>query len=202
MSLVNRGWGTFCVLLGMGRVWSTQVEINFVPSLVWEDFGQNNLSLLAYERFGPHLLSSCGLLIGIGWDWSTLVETKFVPSLAHGLHILRWIICPRWNGMGLVHTYSVKYCIGWQGMEWWNALCFLPGFRCVWSIQFDMHFVNSLAWEVFCHYLMIYILRPRCHGMGIVKTCWHGIFVHAGTLWIILMHFVLAGMGEVRSTHV
>ena len=59
------------------------------------------MSLLAYERFGQHLLGSCVLLIGMGWDLSTLVETHFVPSLAHGLHIqMDNLSSLEWDGIG------------------------------------------------------------------------------------------------------
>jgi hypothetical protein len=42
--LVNRCCYTFCVVAGMGWVWSTHVEIHVESSLAWDGFGQNMVS--------------------------------------------------------------------------------------------------------------------------------------------------------------
>jgi hypothetical protein len=90
------------------------------------------------------------LLAGIGGVSSAQVQIYFVYSLAwkgFGKHILRYILCPRWNGRHLVKTCR-------------DALCVLTGMEWIWSTHVDIDFVPSLAWEVFGHQKLKYILCP------------------------------------------
>ena len=72
-SLVNT-WDAICVVTGVGRSWSTLVEMLFVSSMAWEGFGQH----MARCIFVLNILCS-------RWHmrvWSTNVEIHFMYSLA------------------------------------------------------------------------------------------------------------------------
>jgi hypothetical protein len=110
MRLVNTSWYTFCDLFVMGRVWSTQVQINFLFSLAWngfwstqvEGFGETCLmffvSSLAREVFGQHIFKCIYYVAGMGWVWSSQVEIPFGSSLTREVicqHMLRCILWPQ-----------------------------------------------------------------------------------------------------------
>ena len=86
MGLVNECWDTFYVLDGMGRVWSTNVEIHFLSSLALLGFGQHNfrynLSFLAWEEFVQHKFRYIYGPRFKGGVWSKEVEVHFVNMLA------------------------------------------------------------------------------------------------------------------------
>ena len=75
IGLINTIWETFCVLAGIGWLWSTN----------WD--------------------ASC-VFPGMGGVWSTYVEMHFISSMTwdgFGQRMLRYILCPRWHGTGLVN---------------------------------------------------------------------------------------------------
>ena len=87
MCLVNTSGDTYCVLTGIGGVWSTQVEVHFVSSLAFKTF--------------------C-VLAGIVGVCSTHVELHFVSLLAwevFGQHKSRYILCPSWHWMVLFNIF-------------------------------------------------------------------------------------------------
>jgi hypothetical protein len=57
--LVNTG-DSFCVLVGTGGVWSTQVEIHFDTSLAWNGFVKHKLRhILSLRWHGMGLVNAC-----------------------------------------------------------------------------------------------------------------------------------------------
>ena len=61
----------FCGLAGMGWVWWTHVEINFVSSPTWETFGQHKLRCtLSYGGVSQHKLRYIWDLVRMGGVWS------------------------------------------------------------------------------------------------------------------------------------
>ena len=85
----------------------------------------------------------------------------------------RYILCHHWHMRGLVNTYR-------------DAFWVLAG---VWSTQVHIHFMRSLAWDVFDQHELRCILCASWLGMDLFNTSWD-------TFW------VLAGMGLVCPTHV
>jgi len=75
---------------GMGWVWSSQVDLHFVCLLAWLGF---RTSLV-----GIHFVSSL--------TWEGIVQNE-----------MRFILGPRWHGMGLVNTCGdgVSVCAGMGG---------------------------------------------------------------------------------------
>ena len=90
MCLVNTSWDTFCVLAGIGGVWSTHVAMEILSVLAWEC-----------------LVSTCWDIFCVILEYEGLVQ-----------HILRCILCPRLNGMGLVITCWGTLCV-LAGMGVW-----------------------------------------------------------------------------------
>ena len=91
---VNTGRNAFSVLAGMGGVWSTHVEINFLSSLAWDGFVR-------------HMFDTLCVLADMGGVWSTHVEIHSVSVLAclgFGQHMLRCVLSPCWHGSGLDKT--------------------------------------------------------------------------------------------------
>jgi hypothetical protein len=37
-------------------------------------------------------------------------------------------------------------------------------------ITIEIHFLSSLAWNVFAQHMLRYFVRPRWHGMGFLNT--------------------------------
>ena len=152
-------WDKFCVLAGLGWVWSkkcwdiilvllpwevfiwTRDKVNFMPSLVREGVWS---SLVEMHFFLP--IHGIGF-VNTSWDtycviacmggvWSKHVKSHFVSSQAwevFGQHMLRYIWWNHCNRRGLVNACC-------------DALVFLAGIRCVSSTYVNMHFVSSMAW--------------------------------------------------------
>jgi len=158
----------------MEGVWPTHVEIHFVSSLAWEEFGTN------WDTF-------C-VLADMGWVWSTQVEIYYVSSQAKdfGQNILRYILfclyfgrvlgntcrdsfcvhavmggvcsthveiyfCPRWHGPGLLNKGWYILCRSWYGRGLFNTcldvFCVLAGMEVVWLTNVEIHFVHSQSWS-------------------------------------------------------
>jgi hypothetical protein len=72
--LVYPSYDTFCVLAGIGLLWSTHVEMLLVSSLTLEAFGQHMLRYLlcpCWQRMGLIICILC-----IRWHWLGLVNTS------------------------------------------------------------------------------------------------------------------------------
>jgi hypothetical protein len=121
----------------MEQIWSTQIELHFVSSQARDGFGQHMLRFILCHRYHRmSLINTCrdavSVLTGkegvysthveihyvasLAWGgfWLTRVGINFVSSLAcggFGHHMLRFILCPRCHGMGLVNTCSDAYCV-------------------------------------------------------------------------------------------
>ena len=147
MGLVNTTWDALCVLVGMGRVWSSQliyifwipmnarglvnkVKVHFKSTLAWEVFGQEKLN---------------------------------------------YILCPWWNRRGLVITNRDAFWV-FAGMgSVWSTQVELHFFVLlvmgrVCSTQVEIHFVSPLTWDGFGQHNLRYILCSRCHGTRLVIT--------------------------------
>ena len=157
MGLIIACWDAFCFLAGMGCVWSTQVDMHFVCSLACDGFGQHMLSCILSSRWhGRGFVNTCWdtfcVLAGIGWVWSTYVGMHFVSSLSwegFGQHMLKYILCSRWQGTCLVNTSSDIFSV-LAGMEWTNVeilFVFSLARSCVWLTQAERYFLSSLAWK-------------------------------------------------------
>ena len=151
MGLVNTYWDAFCVLGNMGWFWSMQVEIFLGPC--WH--GEGNLSTQLWDAFCVH--------VSKGWMYSTLSEVHFASSLSlvsYGFrqHMVKFILCPRYFGMGFVNTN-------------WDTFCVLPGIVWVWSTLVEMHFVCSMAKDGFILQRSKQIFCPRWHERCLVNTC-------------------------------
>jgi hypothetical protein len=59
--LFNTCWDKFCVLAGMGGIWSTHVQMHFVSSLLWAGFAQSKLSYIFCLRIHGVGLINTGL---------------------------------------------------------------------------------------------------------------------------------------------
>ena len=77
----------------------------------WHVFGQHTLSILCVLAGMGSLVNTCivafCILAGIGGFWSIQVMMHIVSSMSWeglGLHKLRYILCPRLHGIGLVIT--------------------------------------------------------------------------------------------------
>ena len=88
--VVNPSWDIFCVLTGMGWDWSTQIEMDFVPSLVWHWIGQQ-MSRWILRWCRSCLFNTCSdsfcILDGIGWF-----------LLTH--HLMLFVSLLEWEGFG------------------------------------------------------------------------------------------------------
>ena len=51
IGLVNTSWDPFCVLVGMGVVWSKHVDMHFLSSLAWEESGQHKARYILGPRW-------------------------------------------------------------------------------------------------------------------------------------------------------
>ena len=187
MGLFNISWYRFCVLAGMGMVWSVHVEMNF-------------LSSLAYVMFVQHLL---WYILRPRWQRMSLDDTCWeaicVMAVIRGVW-LRCILCPRWHGMFCQHMLRFVLRPRWHGMglviSCWGEFCVFAGAGWNWSTHADMCFVSSLAWEVFGQNKLRCILCPRWHWMSLVNTRWDAFCVLAfmvNTCWVVSC--VLAGLG-------
>ena len=122
---------------------SKEVEVHFV-------------NLLALEGF----VKAC---------WYT-----FCASIAwFGNHKLRYILWPRWHGMGLFNTS-------------WDTICSLADMGVFWSTHVEIHFVNSLAW--FGQHNLRYIFCIRWHWSGLDNTISDIFSVLARKEWMRWTH--------------
>ena len=99
------------------------------------------------------------VLAGMVCVCSTHAEIYFVSLLAwyeFGQRMLRWILCSRWHGLGLVNSFYDTFCV-------------LVGMVCVLSMQVEIHFVSLLSWEGFSLSMLIWIFRP-CGIGGVWST--------------------------------
>ena len=173
MGLVNTSWDAFCVLAGIGGVWSTHIEMHFVSSLSWEGYGQHKLRCILCPlwhrmRLVDTFWDIFYFLAGLGGVWATQVEIHFVFSMTL---------------ISLVNTS-------------WDIFSVLAGIGGFFSTQ--VYFVLSLAWDGFGEHMLRYIFFiagmggfgqhmlscifcSRWPGMGwLVKTCWNTFCVLAG----------------------
>ena len=151
-------WNTFWDLAGMGWVLSKHVDMQFLSRLAFYE--------LCWDAF-------C-VLTDLVWVFLTHVRLHFVSSLAwdgFGQHKMKYILCPHWNGRGLVNTSCDTFCV-LAGMGWGlvntcsDAFYVLAVLSWVLSTQVDMHFVCSLSWNGFGQNMLKCILCPSWHGMG------------------------------------
>ena len=178
--------------------WSTHVDMHFLSSLSCEGFA--NTCWVTFSAIS-----------GIGWIWSTNVEMHFVTSLAwgkvsqhklrcifcHCWHdtclstLLRFILCPRWHGIGLVNISQLWniffvivgmtpvchqmlrciFCPRWRN-TCYDTLYVRAAMDRLWPTHIMMHFVSSLEWGAFCQHMFRYILCSRWHGRGLVNSSW------------------------------
>jgi hypothetical protein len=89
--------------------------------------------------------------------------------------LLRFILCPRRNGICLVNT-----CL--------DTFCVFAGIGQVSSTHAEIH-LSSLAWHVFSQEILRCMLCPCWNGRDLVNKC-------------LDVFCILAGMGWFWSTHV
>ena len=158
MGLVNAIGVAYCVFVGMRWDFSKFFEMYFL-CLRWHGIGMVNTY---WEEL-------C-VLVSMVTDRSTHVMINFVSLLAwynFGNHMLRYILCPRWHGRGLVNT-----C--------WDEYCAPSGMGLVYRTHVEMHLVSLLAWDVFCRHMLKYIFCPRWRGL--VNIFWY-------TFWDFFLAF-------------
>jgi len=150
--LVNTCRDTICVLFVMGGVFSTQVEIHFMSSRIWDRLSHHNLRYISCPCWHESSLvntfrDTFRFLAGMGGDafcvvacmervWSTHVEIHFVSLLARKgfcQHTSRYILCPRWHGRGLVNTCCDTFCVlaGMVVNLCWDKFCVVARMGCV-----------------------------------------------------------------------
>ena len=132
----------------MEGVWLTHVEIHFVSSLAWEEFGQHMYRYTLCTHWHGWCLVNTSrvafcVLAGMGGAWSTQVEIHFVSSL-------------EWDRFG---QHKLRYIFG-----------VLAGIGEILSTHVEMKFLCSLTCDGFGQHKLRYILCPRCHGMSFVNT--------------------------------
>ena len=200
----------------MGGVLSTQVNIHFLLSLIWEEYGQRMLRYILCPRWHLiNLVNSCrDCILCLRWDgrifvntfwesfsvfagtwgvWSTHFESHIANSLALDVFVNScWDIhCVLAGKVGvLVDTY-------------WETFFVLSGIGCFGSSRIEIHFVSSHAWDGFSHHILRYNLFPRCHGRGLISPieilfvssqAWEG-FGNALRYWCWDASIVLVGTG-------
>ena len=182
MGLVNTCWATFCVLAGMGGIWSKHVEMHF----------------MFFRCYGLALVNTCWyalcIFAGIGWVWSTQVDMHFHCSLTRKKYGQRLLIvfCVLAD-MGWVLSTHVNMhftcSVAWQGF-----------------IQRMFRYILWPRWHGMCFeiHLCPYILRSLWFRMGLVNKCWDSFCVIVG-IWGVCsthveMHFVSSlawdGLGQ------
>ena len=138
--LVNACSDTFCVLPGMGWVWSTHVRCIYTLNMfgqlifwciVWPHI--HGMDLVNTSLDALYVLVCMWLVLlthvemhfvlsqawhafvqpNLGGVWSTHVVLHFESSLScdgFGTHVLPYILCPRWLAMRLVNTCWEAFC--------------------------------------------------------------------------------------------
>ena len=116
----------------------THVEMHLMSSLAWEGLGPQILrSFLCSLRYGLRLFIIC-----YGG------HSARADMVVFGQHMLRYILCYRWNMRFLRNTCR-------------DAICDLVVIGWVWSSNDELLFVFSLAKDGFEHHVLIYFLRIR-----------------------------------------
>jgi len=130
-----------CVLANIRGVLSTEVEIYFVSSLSWEEFGQHMLKWT---------LCVLAVLEGV---WSSHVAMYILSAIA-------------WDGLRYV-LFAQRLWIIMVNI-FWGAFCVFASIRCIRSKQLHMHFVSWLAWEGLWspHVEMHFVFSLACVEFG------------------------------------
>ena len=147
-------WDTVWVLVAMGWVCSSQVEMHFVFSLAWEGFGLHMLRYIFWPRWDGRVCSNPHIL--------------YIHRHARGLVKASWDIFLVLAGMGRVWLTDVEINflsrLAWIGFDQacWDEFCVLAFLEGVWPTHV-INFVSSLAWEGFGLHKLSYILFPVWH---------------------------------------
>ena len=145
MCLVNTCSVNFCVLAGMGLVWSSNVEMHYV-------------SLLVSDVFGQYILIC---ILCIRWHWRVLSlygEIHFETSLAwdgYCQNMLTCNFCPRWHFMNYVEMHLMP-SLAWEGFVAMHV-----GSLLLWAGLVNPSqdtFLSTLAWDGFGQRKLLYIL--------------------------------------------
>ena len=178
--LVNTSWDAFYVLAGMGRIWSTQVEL--FPRCL--GLGLFNLS---WDTFSgtKHMLRCFMCTHCHGGDWRTQVKMNIQFLLSFdwfGQLKLSYIFGPPWQWRGFINT-----C--------WDVFFFLTSMvNLTWSTYIEMHFVSSQACVVFVNTSWDTSCVSSLQGRVLVNTFWDAfcvLTVMGGVLSKqVEMHFV------------
>ena len=146
--LVNTSWDTFCVLAGIGWVWSSQVEMHFAFTFLLDGFGQHKLRYILCPRWhGMCLVNTC--------EEAFCVLAAMVGVCSRHVEIN---LCPRWHRMRFIKIY-------------WDSFRVLAGMEGEWQTLIEMHFMSLLPWDLSGQHILRYILCSCWHRMGFVKTC-------------------------------
>ena len=143
--VVNTCWYAFCVLAGMGLVWSKHVEMHLVSWLAWDDFDQCMLSSYLWSRwlclsFVETSWDTFCVLAGICWVKKTHVEMNFVLA---GMGWV-WITHVEIRSMSCIEIYIRWH---WMGLfsTGWDKFFVLFGM----GTHVQIHFLSSLAFNGF-----------------------------------------------------
>ena len=129
-----------------------------------------------YGFFGRGLVNGCLYTFSIEVVWNAFAQPK-----------LRYILCARLHGVVWVK-------------KGWEAFCFLVGKGLVWSKQFELQFVSTLAREGFSHHKWETVFVFLWTG-EVWSTRVKEYFVSSH--WCIVDAFcVLVGMGRVWDTFI
>ena len=212
-------WDSFCVIVGIWGVCSTNVEMHFGSSLACS--GTFRTSLNTFEQLGQHdlicilsprwyergLVKTCDTFCVIVYIQTTHVEMQFLSSLIRdgfGKHMLRCIMCPRWHGKVFVNACWQAFC-GLDGNgglvnTFWIAFCVLSGMGWVSSSHVEIHFVSLLAWNEFDAFLVIggmnwvWSMQVEIYfvsTLGLDDSCWEASYVLAGMVEMQFMFSLL-----------
>ena len=107
--------------------------------------------------------------------------------------MLRYVLCARLHGKWLVITFEMHFVSSLAlevfGQTCWYTFSVLAVMGWVWTTHVEIHFESLLAWEGFGQHMLMSLLSHRWHSKGLLYTSSDAFFV-------------LAGMGELYSTHV
>jgi hypothetical protein len=157
MRLVNTSWGTFCVLAGMGVVWS-----NMLRCILFSRWLGTDLVNIFWDTFCDPAGSRCVR--------STQVEIHFLSSLAwewFGQHRFRWILNSRWR------WHVDKHFVSSLVWDCWDVFCVFT----VKGWVVEIRFVSPVATVGL---VLRYILGSRRHEMDLVITRWDAFCMLAG----------------------
>ena len=179
--LVNTCWNIFCVLAGMGWIWTKLVEMLFC---------------LACDRFVQHMLRFFCVLAVMGRICSIYAVMHLVSLVSWDgfcQHMLSCIFCHCCHGRGFVNTcWDTVYVLagmGWVFISTNVQIHFVCTLGWVWSTHVGIYFVFSLAWDGSGQNLL------RCcsawHAIGLFNTCWDSFCVLAVMGGICSIHAVM-----------